>query len=247
MCQSHVTATPCNGSIPHGTGGHGSCTVPTHMHWRAGQVRGLDSNPSRFSPCGFVLHSEYALLWQDNSFVNMHSSLCLTDFQKGTLGTRTCDGQPAQQWARQPGGTVTTIQHPGTDRCLTMPPIDSSNAGQIFGRPLANGSFALVFYNPAPAMQTLAPASESQSESATRAVATAGGQSICCDALCWNELSSGMAAVGGDNNVRGRFDIEDVWSGERNGTIVTAGQPFCVEVGAAGENSRTFRLSPVGL
>ena len=166
-------------------------------------------------------------MWQDNSFVNAHSSMCLTDFHKGTLGTATCDGRPSQHWTRQLGGAAATIRHPGTNRCLTMPPIDPSNTGQVFGRALANDSFALLFYNPAPA------------------TSLSSAQSICCDALCWAELSAGVAATGRGRNVSGSFEVEDVWSGVRNGTTIAAGNPFCVEVGTAGENSRTYRLDPI--
>ena len=178
--------------------------------------------------------------------MNVHSSLCLTDFGKGTLGISTCVGQPSQQWARQPGGTVTTLRHPGTERCLTMPSIDSSNAGQVFGRPLANDSFALVFYNPAPTMQSSTRIIDATSENSNHAMAT-GGQLTCCDALCWDELFSGVAGVGSNSSIQRSFEIEDVWSGERNGTIVTAGKSFCVKVGVAGESSRTFRLNPLAV
>ena len=160
-----------------------------------------------------------------NSFVNGHSSECLTDYRKGTLGTATCNGLPSQQWTGHPDGTVTTF-HPDATRCLTMPPMDSSSAGQIFGRALANGSFALLFYNSAPA---------TAGAGATSSIAIG---SLCCDSQCWAELSSGVPSV------NGTFKVEDVWSGERNATVVVAGRPFCVDVGAAGESSRTFRLDP---
>ena len=163
--------------------------------------------------------NEGALLWQ-GELVNVHSSLCLTDFYKGTVGTATCSGHLAsQQWARQPGGTVTTIQHPETSRCLTMPPMDSSNAGQVFGRILANNSLALVFYNPAPAMQSSTDdksgrftSSDNRFQENRTAMVAARGYSVCCDELCWEELSSGVAAMTG-TSVSGNFEIEDVRSG----------------------------------
>ena len=133
-----------------------------------------------------------------------------------------------------------------------MPPMDSSNSGQVFGRILANSSLALVFYNPAPAMQTSTndkrgrlTSSDGRSQESTTTTVAAREHSVCCDELCWEELSSGAVAMGTGNSVSGQFEIEDVWSGKRNGTVVTAGKPFCVELEAEGESSRTYRLDPV--
>lgn len=133
-----------------------------------------------------------------------------------------------------------------------MPAIDPSNVGQIFGRPLANGSLVLVFYNPAPAKLNLNPASDKMGRLSddfsleNESTATgANNLSLCCDALCWKELSSGIVATGIANSISESFEIEDVWSGERNSTVVTLRTPFCVELGAAGESSRMYRLNPV--
>ena len=41
MCQSHVTATPCDGSTPPNTEGRGACmgsAAALHMHWGIGLV-----------------------------------------------------------------------------------------------------------------------------------------------------------------------------------------------------------------
>ena len=157
---------------------------------------------------------------------------------------------------------------------------------QIFGRSLANGSYALVFYNPASASDSVSVSDTSTwqqqgtllpSPSYSNGSRGGGGGaniSLCCNSSCWAELATGggsggqtsssilrLSSGGGANAAAAAaaasvFTVEDIWMGadsasggagsDGGGATVRAGEPFCVEVGAAGESSRTFRLDPLG-